>query len=110
MTDLACQVSGIIKSFGPNKVLREVDLDLPAGAVTVLMGANGAGKSTLVKILCGVHAADSGSMTLFGKSFRPDSPADAFQSGVVLLGSLPLSLTLSAMNPLSLAQEKARRN
>ena len=83
MTDLACQVSGIIKSFGPNKVLREVDLDLPAGTVTVLMGANGAGKSTLVKILCGVHAADSGSMTLFGKSFRPDSPADAFQSGVV---------------------------
>ena len=83
MTDLACQVLGIVKSFGPNKVLREVDLDLPAGKVTVLMGANGAGKSTLVNILCGVHAADTGSMTLFGKSFWPDSPADAFQSGVV---------------------------
>ena len=83
MTDLACQVLGIVKSFGPNKVLREVNLDLPAGKVTVLMGANGAGKSTLVNILCGVHAADTGSMTLFGKSFWPDSPADAFQSGVV---------------------------
>ena len=83
MTNLACQVLGIAKSFGPNKVLREVDLDLPSGKVTVLMGANGAGKSTLVKILCGVHTADTGSMTLFGKSFWPNSPADAFQSGIV---------------------------
>jgi simple sugar transport system ATP-binding protein len=83
MTAFACQISGIVKSFGPNKVLREVDLDLPAGSVTVLMGANGAGKSTLVKILCGVQQADAGSMKLFGRSFKPDSPAEAFQSGVV---------------------------
>ena len=49
---IACQVSGIVKSFGPNQVLKEVDLELPSAKVTVLMGANGAGKSTLVKILC----------------------------------------------------------
>ena len=55
---LACQISGIVKSFGPNQVLKEVDLELPSAKVTVLMGANGAGKSTLVKILCGVHKAD----------------------------------------------------
>ena len=46
MTHLACQILGVSKSFGPNDVLRNVDLDLPAGQVTVLMGANGAGKST----------------------------------------------------------------
>ena len=48
MVELACQISGIVKSFGPNQVLKEVDLELPSAAVTVLMGANGAGKSTLV--------------------------------------------------------------
>ena len=47
------------------------------------MGANGAGKSTLVKILCGVHKADAGDVTLFGENFSPASPSDAFQSGVV---------------------------
>ena len=83
MVELACQISGIVKSFGPNQVLKEVDLELPSAAVTVLMGANGAGKSTLVKILCGVHKADAGSVTLFGKNFAPYSPSDAFQSGVV---------------------------
>jgi simple sugar transport system ATP-binding protein len=80
---LACQISGIVKSFGPNQVLKEVDLELPSAKVTVLMGANGAGKSTLVKILCGVHKADSGNVVLFGKDFSPESPSDAFQSGVV---------------------------
>ena len=83
MTELACKISGIIKSFGPNEVLKEVDLDLTSGTVTVLMGANGAGKSTLVKILCGVHKADAGEVTLFGERFLPETPADAFQSGVV---------------------------
>ena len=47
------------------------------------MGANGAGKSTLVKILCGVHSADSGSLKLFEETFQPTSTAEAFQSGVV---------------------------
>ena len=83
MTQLACQVLGVKKSFGPNEVLRNIDLELPAGQVTVLMGANGAGKSTLVNILCGVHTADSGTLKLFGESFYPTSPAEAFQSGVV---------------------------
>ena len=81
--ELACQISGIVKSFGPNQVLKEVDLELPSGTTTVLMGANGAGKSTLVKILCGVHNADAGNVTLFGENFSPASPSDAFQSGVV---------------------------
>ena len=83
MSKTACHISGIVKSFGPNKVLKEINLDLPAGMITVLMGANGAGKSTLVKILCGVHQADAGSVYLLGERFEPVSPADAFKSGVV---------------------------
>ena len=43
MSETACHISGIVKSFGPNKVLKEINLDLPAGMITVLMGANGAG-------------------------------------------------------------------
>ena len=48
MSDVACEISNLEKSFGPNQVLRGIDMKLPAGQVSVLMGANGAGKSTLV--------------------------------------------------------------
>jgi simple sugar transport system ATP-binding protein len=83
VTDEAIRIDGVTKAFGRNKVLRGIDLVLPAGQVTVLMGANGAGKSTLVKILCGVHSADTGTVTLAGRPFTPSSPQEALRSGVV---------------------------
>jgi simple sugar transport system ATP-binding protein len=79
----ALQVSGVEKSFGRNHVLRGIDLTLPAGTVTVLMGANGAGKSTLVRVLCGYHLADGGEMSISGRAYRPRDAADAIRQGVV---------------------------
>ena len=79
----ACQIRGLEKAFGPHKVLKNIDLDLFPGEVTVLMGANVACKSTLVKLLCGVHQSDGGSINLFGKSFKPKKPLEAFDEGVV---------------------------
>lgn len=83
MTTAACRLTGIEKAFGPNKVLRGIDLELAPGEVTVLMGANGAGKSTLVKILCGVHQRDAGEVLLFGKPFNPVTPSEAIDAGIV---------------------------
>ncbi|MEL7082378.1 MAG: sugar ABC transporter ATP-binding protein [Pseudomonadota bacterium] len=83
MTVIACAIRGLQKAFGTNRVLRDIDLLLPAGKVTVLMGANGAGKSTLVKVLCGVHRHDAGEITLFDQPFAPTSPRDAFAKGIV---------------------------
>jgi simple sugar transport system ATP-binding protein len=83
MTRQAITIRGLTKAFGRNAVLRGVDLDLPAGRVTVLMGANGAGKSTLVKVLCGVHRADAGQVLLEDRPFAPEGPAQALRSGVV---------------------------
>ena len=77
------RIGGVRKSFGPVTVLQGVDLDLKAGAVTVLMGANGAGKSTLVRILSGVYTRDDGVITLAGKPFEPATPAEAIRAGVV---------------------------
>ena len=73
-TGVALRLRGLRKSFGSNTVLRTIDLDIPAGRVTALMGANGAGKSTLVKIVGGVHKADAGSMDLRGPPLRPGRP------------------------------------
>ncbi|MGP1358377.1 sugar ABC transporter ATP-binding protein [Roseicyclus sp.] len=83
MAAAALELIGIEKAFGPNRVLRGVGLSLHPGEVTVLMGANGAGKSTLVKVLCGVHRADAGTMRLFGADYAPASVSDAIGQGVV---------------------------
>jgi simple sugar transport system ATP-binding protein len=77
------RIQGVRKSFGPVRVLDGVELTIPAGKVTVLMGANGAGKSTLVRIISGVYSADSGSILLDGQPFSPQTPADALRAGVV---------------------------
>lgn len=77
------RIQGIRKSFGPVRVLDGVDLSIPAGKVTVLMGANGAGKSTLVRIISGVYFADDGHIDFEGARFEPKTPAEALRSGVV---------------------------
>ncbi len=79
----ALEVTDLVKSFGKNRVLRGIDLSLDYGSVTVLMGANGAGKSTLVKVICGYHAADEGSLALAGQAFSPVNASDAIDKGVV---------------------------
>ncbi len=53
----------ISKSFGAQKVLNDVSLEIPAGQIVGLLGPNGAGKSTLMKILIGLWSADSGTVS-----------------------------------------------
>ena len=53
----------INKSFGAQKVLNDVSLEIPAGQIVGLLGPNGAGKSTLMKILIGLWSADSGTVS-----------------------------------------------
>ena len=59
---------GICKRFGSVHALDGVDLDVHAGEVVALVGDNGAGKSTLVKVMAGVHTADSGEYLFEGKT------------------------------------------
>lgn len=54
-SDLAIVVRGLNFGYGRRPVLNGVDLDVPTGAVTALVGANGAGKSTLLAILAGAE-------------------------------------------------------
>lgn len=73
---------GITKAFGAVKALTDLDLDIYAGEVVAIVGDNGAGKSTLVKILAGVHAADSGSITYKGKLVHIPTPLAARSLGI----------------------------
>ena len=55
-------------------VLRDVDLDLPAGSVVAVVGDNGAGKTTLVKLLCRLYDPTTGSVCVEGRDLRELPP------------------------------------
>lgn len=70
-------------TFGSTRALSGATLHIERGEIAALMGANGAGKSTLVKILSGVDQADTGTITLRGETFAPQTPSEATRKGVV---------------------------
>ncbi|MFI1194896.1 ABC transporter ATP-binding protein [Micromonospora sp. NPDC020750] len=67
------RVEGVSRSFGDRRVLTDVSFDVPAGRMTGFVGANGAGKTTTMRIILGVLAPDSGTVTWRGAPLTPQS-------------------------------------
>ncbi|MFT5489031.1 MAG: osmoprotectant transport system ATP-binding protein [Paracoccaceae bacterium] len=59
-------LSDISKSFGSLRAVAPTDLDIPTGQTTVLIGPSGCGKSTLLRLMNGLVAPDTGSVTFDG--------------------------------------------
>ena len=81
---IAVKTEAVVKNFGETAVLRGLDLELPAGEVTVLLGTNGAGKSTLLRILAMLTQIDSGSVSIHGSDIAKKGPAIRAMTGSVL--------------------------
>ena len=79
------RASGIVKSFGGNRALNGVSLDIRSNEIVALVGDNGAGKSTLVKILSGADTPDDGAIHVGGMLARIDSPHVAHDLGISTL-------------------------
>lgn len=60
------ELFGVSKGFGGRAVLRNVDLALPAGITTAVVGASGSGKTTLLQLVNAVHEPDAGEVRVFG--------------------------------------------
>ncbi len=76
------ELRAVSKRFPGVVALDQVDFDLYAGEVHVLVGENGAGKSTLVKLLAGIYQPDEGEIVLDGKVVHFNSPHEAQSHGV----------------------------
>ena len=108
--DDVLRVEHISKRFGPITALRDVNLHLRKGEVLGLLGDNGAGKSTLIKIICGFHKQDSGTMWLKGAPYQPKSVDDARAHGIdTVYQDLALIDELSVYHNLFLRREHVAR-
>jgi len=85
MEDYILQMKGIRKTFPGVVALDDVSLTVRRGEVHALVGENGAGKSTLMKVLNGVHQADSGEIYLNGEKTIIKDTVDARRKGIGLI-------------------------
>lgn len=86
---------GLTKSFGPVSVLRGVDLTIPAGGLTAVIGPSGSGKSTLMAVLGTLTSRTDGDLTVLGIDVpaRPTAHTSAaIRAATAWLPQLPLVL------------------
>ncbi len=67
MSEHVVVTRGVWKSFRGRPVLRDVDLEVPRGSVTVVAGPNGAGKTTLMRVILGIYRPDRGVVRVMGR-------------------------------------------
>jgi D-xylose transport system ATP-binding protein len=97
---------GVSKTFGAVNALTDIDLDVRAGEVVAIVGDNGAGKSTLVKVLAGVHQADTGTIAFDGTEVQIADPSAAIHLGIAtVFQDLALCENLNVVENLFLGQE-----
>ena len=73
------------KNFGPVQALVGINLSLPRGKVTALVGDNGAGKSVMIKTISGVWAPDGGEILWEGRQVHIRSPKEAAALGITTM-------------------------
>jgi ABC-2 type transport system ATP-binding protein len=66
MSQLAIDVHGLTKRFGPKLAVDHVDIAVPEGQVWGFLGPNGSGKTTTIRMLCGLLKPDAGAGTCLG--------------------------------------------
>ena len=103
------EVQGVNKSFGPVRVLHDVDFRVYPGQVTSLIGDNGAGKTTLIKCITGIYPSDSGDFFFDGKPVTISGPKDVAGLGIeVVYQDLALCENLDIVQNLFLGRERLR--
>lgn len=63
---MGIEIRGINKKFGDFVALEDVNLSIPSGQLTAVLGPSGGGKSTLLRIVAGLETSDSGTVEIEG--------------------------------------------
>lgn len=76
------KLEGVNTHIGPYHILHGVDLQVPRGQLTMLLGRNGAGKSTALRTIMGLWQASKGSITFDGQDITKKGTPDISQLGI----------------------------
>ncbi len=99
----------VTKSFGAVQALRHVDLDVPPGKVTALIGDNGAGKSVLIQTIAGIFPPSTGEMYWRGERVHVHNPRNAADLGIATVyQDLALCNNLDIVQNMYLGREEKR--
>ena len=74
MADL--RISGLHKYYGSMHAVKDIDLEIPSGEFTVLVGQSGCGKSTLLRTIAGLEEIDQGTVQISGQTVNDLAPKD----------------------------------
>ena len=75
-------LKGVHTHIGAYHILHGVDLEVPAGEVTMLLGRNGAGKTTTLRTIMGLWAASRGSVEFKGEAIQGQPTPEIAQRGI----------------------------
>lgn len=114
MTAAGLQLDQVHTHIGAYHILHGVDLEVPRGELTMLLGRNGAGKTTTLRTIMGLWRASSGRIafggeTLGGPDARLDTPAIAQRGIAYVPENMGIFGDLSVRENLLLAARGARR-
>ena len=103
------ELRGVSKVFGAVQALNKVDLSVPPGKVTALVGDNGAGKSVTIKTISGLWQPSEGEILWEGSPAHIHSPNDAEARGITTIyQDLALCDNLDIVQNMFLGHEKSR--
>ncbi len=76
------EIRGLVTSYGPVTALSGVDISVPTGKITAVLGANGAGKTSLLRTVSGLVRSDAGTVELDGADITRKPVEDMVRLGM----------------------------
>jgi branched-chain amino acid transport system ATP-binding protein len=102
-------LSGVHTHIGAYHILHGVDLAVPEGQVTMLLGRNGAGKTTTLRTVMGLWPASRGRITFHGQAIHGRETPDIAQQGIAYVPeSMGIFTDLTVQENMVLAARAAR--
>ncbi|MEV1314890.1 amino acid ABC transporter ATP-binding protein [Micromonospora arborensis] len=108
-TSVSLDVRDVHLAFGPNRVLRGVDLTVPRGATACVIGPSGSGKSTLLRTINRLIEPDRGDVLLDGRSVLGDDPDALRQRVGMVFQQFNLFPHMSVLRNVTLALRRLRK-
>ena len=109
MSDELLSLRGVHTHIGAYHILHGVDLEVPEGQVTMLLGRNGAGKSTTLRTIMGLYGASQGSIGFRGQPIHGRETPDIAQMGIAYVPeTMGIFTDLTVQENMVLAARAAR--